>query len=152
MWNKHTPRAFFEMLVPGLPSMAYWGLGGTISVVCVVIAWRIKQRSDARVATMFPVAVFLSLYASPHALIYEWALALAAGIVLWERFPAERDRWLCLFALSWVVLAASTPLSLVQERFLHSPAVVQISVPVMGLVGWLAARGLMAARPTGARP
>ena len=75
------------------------------------------------------------------------ALAFAAGVVLWERFPALRDRWLCLFTLAWIVLLASTPLSLVQEKFLHLPAVVQISVPVLGVVGWLAARELMAARP-----
>jgi hypothetical protein len=123
-----------------------------VSAACVVVAWRVKQRSGAPVATMFPIAIFLSLYASPHALIYEWALAFAAGVVLWERFPALRDRWLCLFAVSWVVLLVSTPLSLVQERFLQLPAVLQISVPVMGVVGWLAARELMAARPVGAHP
>jgi hypothetical protein len=152
MWNKHTPRAFFEMLAPGLTAGVYWGLAVVVSAACVVVAWRVKQRSGAPVATMFPIAIFLSLYASPHALIYEWALAFAAGVVLWERFPALRDRWLCLFAVSWVVLMVSTPLSLVQERFLQLPAVLQISVPVMGVVGWLAARELMAARPVGAHP
>jgi alpha-1,2-mannosyltransferase len=151
MWNKHTPRAFFEMLLPGLPTGVYWGLGGVISLICVAIAWRINRRSGAPIATMFPVAVFLSLYASPHALIYEWALVFAAGVVLWERYPEDRDAWLCLFAVVWVVLTASTPISLVQEKFMGLPAVVQISVPVMGLVGWLAARQLTTARPPSAR-
>lgn len=151
MWNKHTPRAFFEMLLPGLPSGVYWGLGGIISLICVGIAWWIKQRSGAPIATMFPVAIFLSLYASPHALIYEWALVFAAGVVLWERFHEHRDTWLSLFAIAWIVLAASTPISLVQEKFMSLPAVVQISVPVMGIVGWLAARELTTARPLGAR-
>jgi hypothetical protein len=96
---------------------------------------------------MFPVAVLLSLWASPHALIYEWALLVAAGVVLWEQLPAHRDVWICLFAVMWVILAASTPLSLVQEKFLELPGVVQISVPVIGLVAWRAARELMLARP-----
>jgi hypothetical protein len=143
MWNKHSPRAFFEMLLPGLPSGAYWGLGAVVSGVCVAVAWRLGRRTGAPNAVMFPAAIFLSLYASPHTLIYEWALVFAAGLVLWTRYPPGRDVWLCLFAISWIVLAASTPVSLLQEKFLGLPAVVQFSVPVMGAVGWLAARELM---------
>ena len=54
---------------------------------------------------MFPVAVFLSLWASPHALVYEWALLIAVAVVLWTDFPDSRDAWLSLFALAWVGLA-----------------------------------------------
>ena len=136
MWNKHTPKAFFEMLIPGLPAIVYWSLAGTVSAISVAVAWWVGRRTGAPVAVMFPVAVFLSLWASPHTLIYEWALLIAAGVVLWERFPLHRDVWLCLFAVLWVVLAASTPLSLVQEKYLPLPGVVQISVPIIGLVGW----------------
>ena len=95
---------------------------------------------------MFPVAVFLSLWASPHALIYEWALLVAAAIVLWERFPERRDAWLCLFALAWLALAVSTVAAKVQiDR--QWPVALQPSVPVLGVVGWLAARELMARSP-----
>jgi hypothetical protein len=146
MWNKHTPRAFVEMLAPGLPAGIYWAAGAIVTALCVVVAWSIKRRTGAPVAIMFPVAVFLSLYASPHALIYEWTLAFAAGVVLWERIPERRDAWLCLFALAWVVLAASTPIAQVQERVLGLPRVLQISVPVMALVGGLVARELMTVR------
>lgn len=142
MWNKHTPKAFFEMLAPGLPSGVYWGLAAAVSALCVAVAWTVARRTGAPVAVMFPVAVFLSLFASPHALIYEWALLVAAGVVLWERFPQRRDVWLCLFAMTWAALAASTPLSLVQEKVLKLPAVVQVSVPIMAFVGWRSAREL----------
>lgn len=152
MWNKHAPRAFFEMLIPGLPGSVYWAFAIIVAAASVALAWRIAQRTGAPVAVMFPIAVFLSLWASPHCLIYEWSLLIAAGIVLWERFPASRDVWLCLNAIVWVVLAASTPLSLVQEKFLHLPGVVQISVPVMGFVGWRVGRELMRARLPGAQP
>jgi alpha-1,2-mannosyltransferase len=151
MWNKHTPKAFFEMLLPGFPAGVYWALAGVVSAVCIAVAWRVGRSTGAPVAVMFPVAVFLSFYASPHALIYEWTLVVAAGIVLWELFPERRDVWLCLFAVVWVVLAASTPLSFVQEKFPALPCVVQISVPVMGIVGWRVARELMRARSPGAR-
>jgi hypothetical protein len=140
MWNKHTPKAFVEMLMPGWPAV-YWSLAVLVSAVSIAVAWRIARRTGAPVAVMFPVAVFLSLWASPHALIYEWALAVAAGVVLWERFPERRDAWLCLFALTMLALAISTPLALAQIK--HLPIAVQVSVPVLGLVGWLAARELM---------
>jgi hypothetical protein len=157
-WNKHTPRAFFEMLLPEperteldkltRPSVfpwqrgAVWGLTLAVVAVSVVAAWRVARRTGAPVAVMFPVAVFLSLWASPHALIYEWALVLAAAVVLWERLPASRDVWLCLFTLAWAALAVSTTLTLVQIRHMQLPVAVQISIPVLGVVGWLAAREL----------
>ncbi|MBA4064034.1 MAG: hypothetical protein C0501_10040 [Isosphaera sp.] len=144
MWNKHTPRAFADMLVPGVPAagLAAWGVAAAAGVA---VAWWVRRRTGGPVAVMFPVAVFLSLWASPHALIYEWALLVAAGVVLWERVPRSRDAWVCLFALAWVGLAVGTPLALVQIKYLALPAVVQVSVPVLGLVGWLAARELAAA-------
>jgi hypothetical protein len=140
------------MVIPDLPGSVYWAFAIVVAGVSVALAWRVAQRTGAPVAVMFPIAVFLSLWASPHCLIYEWSLLIAAGIVLWERFPASRDVWLCLNAIVWVALAASTPLSLVQEKFLYLPGVVQISVPVMGFVGWRGARELMRAWPPGAQP
>ena len=152
-WNKHTPRAFFEMLLPEPESVegrfpwqraAVWALTLAVVAVSVGVAWRAARRSGAPVAVMFPVAVFLSLWASPHAMIYEWALVLAGAVVLWERLPASRDVWLCLFALAWAALAVSTTLTLVQIRHLKLPVAVQISIPVLGAVGWLAAKELAA--------
>ena len=90
---------------------------------------------------MFPVAVFLSLWASPHALIYEWALLVAAAVVLWNRFPDSRDVWLCLFSLAWIALAITTPLAKSQIAA-GWPVTVQVAVPVLGLGGWLAAKEL----------
>lgn len=144
LWNVHTPKAFFELLLPDF-SVVSWLLALVVSGISVGIAWRISRRSHASVATMFPVAIFLSLFASPHALIYEWALLIAAGVVLWNRYPTHRDAWLCLFVLTWIGLTVSTPLALVQIRYLELPRVVQVSIPIMGVVGLLGARELMAA-------
>lgn len=137
-WNVVNPKAFFALLLPGLPEV-YWPLAVACSFVGIAVAWRVKQKTGAPVAVMFPVAVYLSLWASPHALVYEWALLLSAAVVLWERFPASRDVWLCLFALTWVALAVSTPLARMQQMS-GWPVVLQVGVPVLGLVGWLAAR------------
>jgi len=140
MWNVVNPKAFFALLLPGVPA-AYLPLAAICSLAGVVTAWWVKRATGAPVAVMFPVAVFLSLWASPHALIYEWTLAFAAAVVLWERFPASRDVWLSLFALSCLVLTISTTLAFVQIRQ-GFPVVVQLSVPVLGVVGWLCAKEL----------
>lgn len=143
MWNKQSPRAFWTLLLPGVSPAVVWGftLASALAAIAVV-AW-VARRTGAAVAAMFPVAVFLSLWVSPHALIYEWAILIPAAVVLWERFPERRDVWLCLFALAWVALAVSTPLAKVQLDYLQPPAVVQVAVPVMGLVGWSGARELV---------
>lgn len=140
MWNKHTPRAFFEMLLPGRPGLAA-GLALAVAGVSVGVVYGVWRRVGDRTEVLFPLAVFLSLWASPHALIYEWTLTLAAAVVLWERLPQRRDVWLCLFATAWVVLAVSTVLAKVQID-LGSPVAVQLSIPVLGWVGWRAAREL----------
>jgi alpha-1,2-mannosyltransferase len=147
-WNVMNPKAFFALLLPGL-SEAYWLLAVGCSFAGISIAWHVKQKTGAPVAVMFPVAVFLSLWASPHALVYEWALVIAVGVVLWEKLPDSRDVWLCLFALAWVGLAISTALAKSQMAA-KWPAVIQIGVPVLGLVGWLAAKEL--ARSSEAQP
>ena len=135
-WNKESPRAFWSLLLPDADSRVIWAL--TLASVLPAIgaaAW-LAKRTGAAVAAMFPVAVFLSLWASPHTLIYEWAILIPAAIVLWERFPERRDVWLCLFVTAWLVLAASTPLAKIQIDNLKLPGVMQLAIPVMGVIGW----------------
>ena len=147
LWNVVNPKGFFALLLPGLPQL-HWPLTGLCSLASLLVAWRVKRATGAPVAVMFPVAVFLSLWASPHALVYEWALLVAPAAVLWGRRPASREVWLCLFALAWAALAVTTALARVQDRFAF-PVVFQVAVPVLGAVGWLAAREL--ARPPDAQ-
>lgn len=141
MWNKHSPRAFWTLLLPGWPAIALV-LTLAFAFAGVGVAVWVAVRTGAPVGVMFPVAIFLTLWASPHSLIYEWALLIPAAVVLWERFPARRDAWLCLFALAWAALAVSTTFALVQIKA-QLPVALQVSVPVLGVVGWLAARELV---------
>ena len=141
-WNKQSPRAFWSLLLPGASAGVIWGLTLACAGVAVGGAVWVKRRTGAPVAVMFPVAVFLSLWVSPHTLVYEWALLVPAAVVLWERFPDRRPTWVGLFVTGWVVLAASTPLAKVQIDHLDPYPVVQIAVPVMGVVAWLTFREL----------
>jgi alpha-1,2-mannosyltransferase len=156
LWNVHTPRAFFQLLLNNLAppyfedepakSLLIWLLTLTVVLVSIAIAWRVSRQSRGSVATMFPTAVFLSLWASPHTLIYEWSLLIAACAVLWEKFPESRDKWRCLFVAAWIGLSISTTIAFLQIRFLHLPVVLQLSVPILGITGWLTARELSVAR------
>jgi alpha-1,2-mannosyltransferase len=149
-WNKESPRAFWSLLLPGAGPGLIWALTLVLVVPMIGAAAWLCRRTGAAVAVMFPVAVFLSLWVSPHVLVYEWSLLIAAALVLWERFPERRDAWLCLFTLTWAVLAASTPLAKVQIDYLKTPGTAQLAVPIMGIVGWLAIREL--ARPSLDKP
>jgi alpha-1,2-mannosyltransferase len=144
-WNKESPRAFWSLLLPDAGPGLIWALTLVLVVPIIGAAAWLSRRTGAAVAVMFPVAVFLSLWVSPHVLVYEWSLLIASALVLWERFPERRDAWLCLFAMTWAVLAASTPLAKVQIDFLKTTGTVQLAIPIMGIVGWLAIREL--ARP-----
>ncbi|MBX9624804.1 MAG: DUF2029 domain-containing protein [Gemmataceae bacterium] len=147
-WNKQSPRAFWTLLLPDAPPAVKWGLIGVTAAAGLGAGAWVARRTGAPVAAMFPVAVFLSLWLSPHALIYEWAILVPAAVVLWTEYPGRRDAWVCLFTAAWVALTFSTIAA--KGQIDHLPAgspVVQFGVPVMGWVGWRVARELVRVRP-----
>lgn len=141
-WNLHSPRKFWDILLTDTAPRLNWTLTGLCVVAALAGAALLHARTGGPLAVMFPAAVFLSLWASPHTLIYEWALLFAAAVVLWERLPARRDTWLTLFAVVWAVLTVSTTATLVQLRHLGWPVALQASIPVMAFVGLRVIRAL----------
>jgi hypothetical protein len=127
------------MLLPGLPrlALALTAVCSLAGVAAFVWLWR-KRRGEP--AAVFAAAVFLTVWVSPHTPLYDWSVVVAAAVVLWTRYPDRRAVWLTLFATAWLALAVSTPLAKWQYQP-GSPAV-QLSVPVLGAVGWLAVRAL----------
>lgn len=151
-WNLHSPRAFWRMLLAEPLPWVTGVLAGLCAVAAIGGAVWVHRRTGGPTDVMFPVAVSLSQWVSPHTLIYEWALLLAAAVVLWERFPDRRDAWLPLFALAWLALTVSTTATLVQVRYLHLPGQLQVSIPVLGYVGYRVFRELGRLNPTPDRP
>jgi hypothetical protein len=151
-WNKHSPRAFWALLLPGAGALVLWGLTLASAAAGLVAAVWVGRRAGMSVNVMYPVAIFLTLWVSPHTLIYEWALLIPAAVVLWEQFPDRRDAWLPIFALGWIGLTVSTLVALVQIRDIQpllrdsfefeGLPTLQVSIPVLGLVGWAVARVL----------
>ncbi len=147
-WNLHSPRKFWDMLLTDRAPRLNWTLTGLCVAAALAGAAWLHARTGGPLAVMFPATVFLSLWASPHTLIYEWALLLAAAVVLWDRLPARRDTWLTLFAVAWAVLTVSTTATLVQLRHLGWPVALQASIPVLAFVGVRVIRALGARYPT----
>ena len=146
-WNLHSPRKFWEFLLPGAPRELLVSLTLACAAAAVGGAVWLRFRTGGPLAVMFPTAIFVTLWVSPHTLIYEWALLFAAAVVLWERLPARRDTWLTWFVVAWLALAVSTTATLVQKRTLDLPVLFQLSIPVMAVVGVRLFRALGDRRP-----
>ncbi len=164
-WKNHTPRAFVRLLFPSTVRTPWEGRA-TLAAALVGVAWFLliwrTHRHDPR--AMFAAMILLTLWASPHALIYEWAIAFAAGYLLWERAPNRRE-WVVPLAAMWLALLISTHFcqaqiwvwsKLAPER---SQAVwephpdgnvvilLQVSVPTAVGFGWAVLRLLHRERP-----
>jgi alpha-1,2-mannosyltransferase len=143
LWNAHTPRAFWQLLLPGLA----W-LSDGLYVLCLVaglavygVLWR-KFRSQP--AWLYAGAICLTLWLTPHAMIYDWAILLIPAVLLWQNSSAD---WKGIYALVWVAAFISGPFTLGQLKLL--PLAVQISVPVLAVsVVWISRLLYMQNNPT----
>jgi alpha-1,2-mannosyltransferase len=110
--------AFFELLLPQAPRAAHhlaWlcQLGALVAFVLThrhvrgrAAGHPLPSRRDDRI--LFACAALLTLWLTPHALLYEWTLLVLPAMVLWVEQPRVRAPLLRVFAL----LAVVTPLSL----------------------------------------
>jgi alpha-1,2-mannosyltransferase len=145
-YNLHNPKAFFTLWTyDDKKAGNLLGLEFLLAASAgFVLFWR-RHRDNLPI--MFAAAVFLTLWASPHTMIYEWTLVLIPAVLLWDRVPERRDDWRVIFAVAWIVLFVSTPLAKFLFEWTMFPETgagwaVQLSVPVMGVLGVWAARVL----------
>jgi hypothetical protein len=152
-WKMHNPRAFWRLLLPDVPVLptALWLASAAAGVWLFYRVWR-QQRDNLPV--VFGAAVLLTLWASPHTMIYEWTLALVPAVLWWTYAPQHRSAWVVLFAVVWVALLTATDVGRAQEWVMKNrlgidpPVIFQYSVPAIGWAGWRAAR-LFAGEPVG---
>jgi len=140
LWHLHTVRGFWRLLLPQYPAWAdgLTLLVATVGVLGFVLFWR-RYRSQH--ALLFAGAICLTLWVTPHAMIYDWTLLLIPAVLLWRQAPHLREEWKTLFAWVWLVALVSGQLTYAQLKVL--PFAVQISVPVLLLAIYLAYRGLL---------
>ncbi len=143
-WNMHNPRAFGTLIAHD--SKPVGNIVGVVCSVlgvgCFVVFWRQHRK---HIALVFAAAIVLSLWASPHTMIYEWTLALIPAVLLWDRASEKRDDWMLLFAMCWTALFISTPIAMAMCRWTRldegDPGwAIQLSVPVLAFAALWAMR------------
>jgi len=114
-------------------------------IAAYVYFWRRFRSQPATVKTnawLYAGAISLTLWLSPHAMIYDWAILLIPAVLLRQNSTAVRQNstavwqnttadWKGIFALVWVATFLSGPLTLAQLKLL--PFAVQISVPILAV-------------------
>lgn len=137
-WNLHNPRGFFALIAGDdhrFGEYAGWVIF-VLTLGCFIWYW---WRSRPELPVIFSVAIFVTLWSSPHTMIYEWAIVLLPATLLWEKIPSIRTSLFPCYALAWLVLFLSTPLA----QFLYNRTLdqstgrgwsLQVSVPLLALI------------------
>lgn len=145
LWHLHTVRGFWRLLLPNAHGLAD-GLTLVLSAVGLAgFVWLWKRRRQEP-EVLYAAAICLTLWLTPHAMVYDWAIALIPALLLWRARPDLQGELRAIFALFWVALLLSGPLTLAQLRLL--PFALQISVVLWGwALVWLWRRLRAPAQP-----
>jgi hypothetical protein len=91
-----------------------------------------ESASQARRAALFGLAVLVTPWLTPYAMVYDWSILLVAAVLL--RRGLSGDRWLVLCAAVWLGALLGAPLVRGQlwltER-LFVPVALQIAFPAV---------------------
>ncbi len=128
LWNLHTIRGFWWLLLPGHSHVAD-GLWLVVSALIAVEFVRLCWRFEGNRPVLFAAAIVITVLVTPHALIYDWTLLVIPTTLLWLHAPDRRDDWVPIFAIVWLATYVSGPLTLFQLK--HLPAAFQLSVAVL---------------------
>jgi hypothetical protein len=126
--------------MPGLPALGEaLALFSTGAGIVVFIFFRRKLRNES--VLLFAGAIGLTLWITPHAMIYDWTILLIPAVIFWEKPPACRGLWKVLFALIWAATFMSGPLTLAQLKIL--PFAMQVSIHLLAFALYNTYRNLV---------
>jgi len=128
LWNLHTLRGFWQLLLPGVLPLAdgLTILSALIGFAGTAILWR---RHRGRKPILYAAAICLSWWLTPHAMVYDLAILLIPAYLLWRELSYLRAAWRPIFAVVWLITIFGPALSYLQHLAL--PIVVQVSVPIL---------------------
>jgi alpha-1,2-mannosyltransferase len=132
-YNLHTSRGFGYLLTGDQRIGDAFGFAGLLIAVIWLVRFQFRHSDQGRL--VFAAAIFATVWGSPHTMIYEWALLVIPGVILWDTAPEARPAWVRLFAAAWVALFVSTPLAKAQLAI--AGVAIQLSVPILA---WVALR------------
>ncbi len=128
IWHSHNWRAFWLLVLPGQATVAE-----TISTLLALggiwFFFRFNQKFQPQPELRFAGAVILTLWISPHFLVYDWAILLLPALLYWNIFRDQQPILKALFAIVWLAIFVSGPLTVAQLKIL--PFALQLSMPVL---------------------
>jgi len=129
--HMHSLRGFWTLLFPGNRWLAE-GLTLIFSMVGILAFFFFWQNNRKEFGLLFAGAVCLTIWITPHAMIYDWSILIIPAIILWQALHQFKPFLKTMFALVWIATFISTPLTLAQLKIL--PIGIQISIPTLFLV------------------
>ena len=120
------------MLLPevsGLPDILHL----VLSLVGMFYFIRFRKTFHKDKRLLFAAAICLTLWVTPHALVYEWTLLLFPAIILWEGRTISHEKLRVLYAILWIGIIVSGSITNLQLD-LFSRAL-QISIPALTIQG-----------------
>jgi hypothetical protein len=137
-YNHHTLRAFWGYFFgDNKPIGLKFGLvSSCILVFCFLFFW---YRYRKCLPIIYGGLIYFTLMASPHALVYEWTLILIPAVIWWREYPQNRDRWLLLYTIPWVVLLVGTQATKFQSNWFEGFAF-HFSPVILTIMGFVFAR------------
>ncbi|MFO0935283.1 MAG: glycosyltransferase family 87 protein [Gemmataceae bacterium] len=139
-WKNLTPRSFWRLLLG--ESAAIGPL--TIASSLLGVAWffTIWRTSRSSLPTMFGATILLTLWATPHAMVYEWALLAIPAVIWWNDTSPKKNglisAWTMLFFFVGILALIGPHLSQFQLKF--GPKAIHFCVLGFGWAGWLAGK------------
>ncbi len=130
VWHMHHIRGFWQLLFPSLVADGLWLFGNLMALWLFWRLWRGGNhdvegvRLEAR-PFWFAWAILITLWTTPHAMVYDWSLLLIPAVLLWEWDGGFRPLLRRLMIVGWLVYLISGPLTAGQLAIL--PVAVQIS-------------------------
>jgi alpha-1,2-mannosyltransferase len=127
LWHLDSLRGFWLLLLPGnkwlVESLSL--IFSLVGVIGFIIFWRSRRQDKL---ALFAGAICLTIWITPHAMIYDWSILLLPAILLWQEFPEYKPLWKASFATIWLATFLSGPLTVMQLKIL--PVAIQISIPI----------------------
>jgi len=140
LWHLHALRGFWILLFPGQVWLAE-GLSLILSAVGVIAFFFFRRFRRSEPDLLFAAAICLTIWITPHAMIYDWSILLIPAVLFWQALPRLRHFLKPLYVLIWIVTLLSGPLVYGQLKIL--PVAVQVSVPVLFFVYLTAYKKMM---------
>jgi alpha-1,2-mannosyltransferase len=129
--HMHSLRGFFALLLAGNRWLTE-GLSMILSILGVVAFYFFWRKYRDHVDILFAATICLTLWITPHAMIYDWCFLIIPAVLFMRALPTMKSLWRSVFALIWIATFISTPLTLAQQKIL--PVAIQISVPALFFV------------------